>query len=915
MNRRLIEDILPIKEIGEASQSERDKEHISKFHVWWARRPLSASRVTAFAALIDSKSDNQDLKEFLIKISKLKNPIEHNVLKEIKYKLKKQRKEINVLDPFGGGGSIPLETSRLGCNTTTVDSNPVATFLLKTTLEFPLKFKKSDNNEDQTIGTSQLMFEVNKWADFVFSESKNILSEFYPTEKNGNEVFTYIWARVIKCQNPTCGKKIPLFSQYMLSKKRNISLYPDKSSEEIKFKIVGGDYDKIPKGFDPSKGSVEQAVATCLFCGGHVGTRKRKSTESHLRNVFIAKDYHEEIVAVVSTDKNKNKKYRIATKYDHEIFDKAKVTLDETRRKFKEKYNIDPVPDEIIWTPSGNEYIPGATYFNFIFSITYGFTKWGDLFNLRQKLSFVIFIDQIRKAWEKMLKDKYDENDAKIIVSYLAIILDKILVRNSSFGVWHKGSEAPEKLFAFAGLPMKWSYPESNPVYQSIGNSQNAFTFLGGKESLLQVLAHLTRISNNHEITVKSGTVLEQDFKNNSFDAIFTDPPYYDMIHYSTLSDFFYVWLKRSVGFLFPDLFSTMLTPKSQECISELELARGMEKKLIKEKFPSIKDSIYYKENISKYFKKMYELLKNDGIAIIVFAHKSFSTWEIILDSILKSGFVVTATWPIKTEMESRQIAKEAATITSTIYIVCRKLEKELSVDYSDLKKELEQHIDKKIKFYWDEGIRGVDFFIALIGSTIEVFGKYKEIIDQQDNKIEISKLIGDVRVMVSKKFLKLVLDHEITSEISPVTSFYLFYRISFKQNPIRYDDARLLATGLGMNLEDEIRKKNVIKKSGNKISCIPPDKRTIEKIKNPHDLIDVLHKALLLWRDDQHDEIQPLLKKTGFSDNNTIQLVAKAISTALTDTNALEKKWIDSLLVRMHSTAPNSSDTQTKLF
>lgn len=912
MTRRLIEDVLPIKEISDAAQSERDDEHISRFHVWWARRPLSVSRVTSFAALINSKSDNHELKEFLIKISKSKNAIEHSVIEEIKQKLKKQRNQINVLDPFAGGGSIPLETSRLGCNTTAIDLNPVATFLLKSTLEFPLKFRNSSKNKDSIKNDSELIFEVNKWADWVFLESKKILNEFYPEEENGNKVFAYIWSRVVKCQNPNCGKKIPLFSQYMLSKKRNISLYPDKSSGEIEFKIVGENYDQIPKGFNPLIGSVEQAVATCLFCGGHVGTRKRKSIEGHLKDVFSAKDYHEELIAVVSSGNNKNKEYRIATKHDRDIFDKSKILLEKIRKKFKEKYHIDPIPNEIIWTPSGTEFVPGATYFNFIFSMTYGFTKWSDLFNLRQKLSIVVFIEQIRNAWEQMLKNKYSEEDAKIIVSYLAVILDKILVRNSSFGVWHKGSEAPEKLFAFAGLPMKWSYPESNPIYQSNSESNNAFTYLGGKESLLKVLKHLTRIQYDHEIVVKTGTILEQDFKNNSFDAIFTDPPYYDMIHYSILSDFFYVWLKRSVGFLFPELFSTMLTPKSQECISELELARGMDKKLIKKNFPAIKDSVFYKDTISKYFKKMYQLLKNDGIVIIVFAHKSFVIWEIILDSILKSGLVVTATWPIKTEMESRQIAKEAATITSTIYIVCRKMEKEKSIDYSDLKKELGQHIDKKIDFYWNEGIRGVDFFIALIGSTIEVFGKYNEIIDQSDNKIDISKLIEDVRAMVSKKFLKLILHHEITSKISPVTSFYLFCRISFQHNPIRYDDARLLATGLGLNLEDELKKGGVIKKSGNKILCIPPDKRTIEKIKNPHDLIDVLHKSLLLWRNNQSDEIQSLLESTGFSDNDTIQLVAKAISSALMDTETVEKKLLDAFVSRKVNKPSNS---QRKLF
>jgi putative DNA methylase len=904
-NRRLIEDIFPIREIGDECNSERNDEHLSRLHVWWARRPLAVSRSTAFASLIKSKSNNEEQLQFLIKISKANNALDNNFLDETYEKLK--NKNLTIIDPFSGGGSIPLEAMRIGCKSIAMDINPVATFLLKCTLEFPHTFQKSsDSNKFRT--NKSLVSEIEKWSTWVYDHSKKILEKNYPKEKNGNEIFSYIWARTIDCQNPSCKKEIPLLTNFIL-KKDSLFLYPEVKNNVLKFRILDLSHEPMPKGFNPRTGTISQSIAICPFCGTTNGTRKKSEKESHISNLFIKKQFREKLLVVVSIDKSKKTSFRIANDNDQEV---VKNILKESKnftKKFENEFNISPIPDEMIWTPNGIEYKKDEPYYNFIFLTTYGFTKWGDLFNPRQKFSLTVLMYYIKLSYAEMIKQGYEEAEAKIILSYLAIIFDKLITRNTSFGIWHIGGSGPEKIFGFAALPMKWFYPEANPIL----NSGKAFTFLGCTKAVLKVVNHLENIPVKHVPEVKHGSIFEHNFKDKSIDAIFTDPPYYDMMHYSVLSDFFYVWLKRIVGPIFPEIFSTTLTPKSEECISELELIRGKDKAIFKKEHPEVKDSIFYEKTITKIFVEMFRVLKDNGITVIVFAHKSFETWEIILGAILKAQFVVTATWPIETEMKSRTKAQDEATVTSTIYIICRKIKKEPHAKYSFVKQELIKHINEKMDFLWEQKIRGTDFMIALIGSSIEVFGKYDEITDMSDNIIQVKDLLKDVRDIVSDSIIKKIMDNEMISELSNLTRFYVLFRFSFQNKSIPYNDGRLLATSLGVNLEYECNR-GFIKKSGKNISCLSYDERDSEKNNDPTEMIDVLHKVLMLWRNGKTDEYENVLNETGYDKSDTFRRVAQAIVLALPEGNA-EKRLIERFLNKISSPDESNNDPQTKLF
>jgi adenine-specific DNA methylase len=276
------------------------------------------------------------------------------------------------------------------------------------------------------------------------------------------------------------------------------------------------------------------------------------------------------MVAVVLHGEQTGKRYRIASEDDVTNFRKAEQFLNYKLAILMKEWGMDPVPDEIIHTPDNKEYRPGNLLYNFTPILLYGMTKWGDLFNSRQKLSIVTFVEKIRQAYDRMLSDGLDETLSKAIVTYIALAVDRLADYNSVQCMWHSSKELVAHTFGRQALQMVWDYVEVNPFSDATGNWGDSF------EYLVNVLRHCSKIpfSQNAPVVVSEVSPTSLSYPDNFFDAVFTDPPYYDNVPYADLSDFFYVWLKRSIGRLYPDLFSTPLTPKMNEAIAELPLLR-----------------------------------------------------------------------------------------------------------------------------------------------------------------------------------------------------------------------------------------------------------------------------------------------------------------------------------------------------
>ncbi len=435
---------------------------------------------------------------------------------------------------------------------------------------------------------------------------------------------------------------------------------------------------------------------------------------------------------------------------------------------------------------------------------------------------------------------------------------------------------------------MIWDYFEINPFSEATGD------WLGAIGWISRVIDHCSSMD-CPPANVRQGTATALPHPDNFFDAVTTDPPYYDNVPYADLSDFFYVWLKRSVGELYPDLFSTPLTPKKDEAIAELPLLRGMGKNEASKVLKDIKTSEHFENILLQSFKEIRRVLKPGGIAVIVYAHKSTVGWEKLVNSLLDSGLVVTGAWPLHTERPGRLRAFESAALASSIYMIARKSERQPTGFYKEVKEVLRDHLNKKLDALWKEGISGPDFFIAAIGSSIEVFGKFDKIIDDEGNVIRAERFLEDIRKIVTDYAVKQVLHNGIAGEITPMTRFYVLWRWAYGDVRLEFDDADKLAKGVGIDLPHEWND-GFIQKDKQFVRVLGPEDRDAEDFDDSKEMVDVLHHALLLWKKGKSDEILKILKETGFGKSDVFYRVAQAISESLPN-ESKEKKLLEGFL------------------
>lgn len=956
MNQAAIEQSFPIQAVSEYSAKEKNIRHghISTLHIWWSRKPLAVSRATIYAALVPAftESEIQNKNKFIAELSKWENANNQTLLNQAREEILKANNGVppKVLDPFSGGGSIPLEALRLGCETYANDLNPVAVLIEKATLEFPQKYgqiqtrivalnqhqssskkaSKGDDippnppyqgrnktqeasfllreaEEDVTVEETYnpLLEDVKKWGNWVLEKAREEIGQFYPNEANGRIPVGYYWMRTVFCQNPDCGVEIPLTSNLWLAKKDNkkvalkvISSVNSEGKPEINFEIV--EDENID--FDPSKGTVARAKVVCPCCGSSL-------TDKDTRKQFQEGIASQRMVAVVLHNPNSSgKTYRLATEDDINIFNDAQSYLETKRNELWDKWGIDPIPDE--------ELPPRGTLG---FRIQpYGMNTWGSLFNSRQQLALITFADAVKQAHQLILNEEYDEDYARAISTYLALGLNRLVDYNSVQCLWHSSKELIAHTFGRQALAMTWDYVEVNPFSNSSGN------WIGSFEYPLNVVSNCSQIKIFTTTTQSSATNLP--YPDNYFDAIITDPPYYDSVPYSYLSDFFYVWLSRTIGDYYPELFATPLTPKSDEIVAYSHNKGGLET-----------GKQYFEEKIGQAFKEISRTLKPEGIACIVFAHKSTDAWETIINSLNKAGLYLTASIPIHTEMKNRLRGKESAALASSIYMVCRKRTNKETAYFEEIESQVQDKIKERLDHFWSQGISGSDFFISAIGPALEVFGKYETVETYAGEIIEASTLLEFIRQTVSEYALNQILQpssaqtsvNKDESEspltplkkggtskvelggIDPETRFYLLWRWTFGNNKIIFDEARKLASACGIEITEHWDK-GFIKKDKEYISVLSPkdrDKKFIDK-EGLTNMVDILHQLLLLWEKNQREKITELLTYTGQLNNNAFWQVAQSISEVLPDGDK-EKQMLQGLLYGRDSYQKSASQSK----
>lgn len=953
-DRRLIEDFIPIREISAESAREKSirKGHISTLHLWWARRPLVAARAAVFASLVAAPETSQKrtaLSKAMIDLCKWE-AAETTINKARRQILEAQRERLNlpsdtplnqvpppkVLDMFSGGGAIPLEALRLGCETYAVELNPVAHIIELCTLVYPQKYGK------------KLADEVEKWGNWVIEKVREEIGDLYPKIENGElgienaeeakksdlqlDLFSqnqipnpksqigltpvaYLWTRTVKCPNPACGAAVPLVRQTWLFKKspRYIALkiIPNFNTKEVEFELVETTTEK-GLDFDPSAGS-SRGNCTCRHCGT---TLKKDYVKEQGKSSKIG----QQLMAIICTKPGKKGKFYLsASQYKQYIPNEMEI-----------QSRLENLLNEISLSIP---YESLSLEDNRSFWITeYGLTKFGELFTSRQMLSLMTFVKWVRLAYEELLHQGYEEELAKGILTYLGLMINRIADRASTLCTYDPNPKQSgiNHTFSRQALQMIWDFAEGCPIGESSGSASNSLPWIidfikqeanGGLPGILQ-----------------RSSATSMSIESESLDAVITDPPYFDSVPYADLSDYFYVWLKRSIGHLYPEHFSSQLTPKKNEAIMEPSRHGGDKKKAAQ----------FYEEMMHKAFCEASRVLKPNGMMVVVYAHKTTSGWSTLIDSLRRAGFTITEAWPLDTEMRSRLRAMNSAALASSIFLVSRKRTDTKIGDYAmDVRPLLSEIVRDRVKTLMAEGVTGADLVIACIGAGLRAYTQYDRVELPNGDELDANSFLDEVQKEVLEAVLTDVLlcDKKGVSAVDKPTQYYILGRYEYGEAIVEFDEANTLARGVGVELDGAggltDGKLSLVKKTKNQVQLRDYTERGadedlgIQKTEKQQQfnvkpqaigtaltLIDILHR--LLWlQENKPQEIGNFLTLSQ-PDATQLRLVAQALggraltpeagTTDIANSNRTkEQQQIDTLLASWKRVVEDNLFTQSK--
>ncbi|MTJ14951.1 DUF1156 domain-containing protein [Anabaena sp. UHCC 0187] len=1010
--KRLIEVDLPIKRISAHARREKSIRHghISTLHIWWARRPLAACRAVICAALwpdpvdencpqsfrdlaakyinnfakkttainsdlskhcsteiwskwqVLAKPENQldgnniqhcnilrnSLLDFIADFANWDNSTQTDYLETSRNLTQAAHEALGgipgtkplVVDPFAGGGSIPLEALRVGADAFASDINPVAVLLNKVVLEYIPKY-------GQTLAD-----EVRKWGQWVKEEAEKELAEFYPKDPDGSTAIAYLWARTIICEGPGCGAEVPLMRSLYLCKKsnRNIGLriIPKPEDKRVDFEIIEKQKSKWIVSDNPEievknpsfDGTVKRGSATCPCCG-------YTTPVASVRTQFKARQggaNDARLFCVVTTKvKTQGRFYRLPNERDLEAVKKASIELE--KRVNQHTGELSLIPDEP--TPKGGGSGAGRAFSQ----RNYGMDKFQDLFTHRQNLALTTLVKLVKDVGEK-LADSKDKGLADAVQTCLSLVIDRQANTLTSLSKWNSAREQMDGLFARQAIPMLWDFAEGNSFSGATGSLDGAL------EWVLGVCQSNFNINDNHisigqtEKANAASNPLPDDF----VQCLFSDPPYYDAVPYADLSDFFYVWLKRTLPLSLGTFFTDELTPKNDECI--VDEVKG-------------KDKAYFEMTMQKSMAEGCRFLAHEGIAVIVFAHKSTSGWEAQLQAMVNAGWTMTGSWPIDTERGNRLRAMDSAALASSVHIVCRPRNSNDIGDWRDVLQELPQRIHEWMPRLASEGVVGADAIFACLGPALEIFSRYSSVEKASGEIVTLKEYLEYVWAAVSKEALSMIFSNADTTsfeEDARLTAMWLWTlstgsadnnnsesetddeddeETSSKTSKtggyvLEFDAARKIAQGLGAHLEQLTR---LVEVKGSTAKLLAVSERTQYlfgkeeaqtpsktkgkkgKKKEPEQLnlfavlgiteteedtdwgektvpqlgnttLDRIHQSMILFAAGRSEALKRFLVDEGAGNDQRFWGLAQALS-ALYPTGTDEKRWVDGVLAR----------------
>ena len=862
-----------------------------------------------------------------------------------------------VVDPFAGGGSIPLEGLRLGADAFASDLNPVAVLLNKMLLEYIPKYRNTEcrviNDEGEEVVFSGLADAFRYYGNWIKERAEAELAGFYPKDPDDATPIAYLWARTIISEAPDDGAgdgipipvEVPLLHSMWLVKKKNRyralrwvrGKYEKVQTETIEKTYANGVSRtvRIPllEIFEPvsprevENGTVSKGDATCPVSGY---TTPVKSVRAQLRKRKGGANDARLFCVVITRSSKRGRFYRLPTGRDLEAIQKAAKELERLKREHTGALSL--IPNEELDIRG----IRRTTV------MVYGMERWEDLFTPRQSL----VLSSCTNLLHKSLKDfPNGSNLIAAIQTCLGVAISRHADVNSSLGRWGTTGESIISVFGRQAIPMVWDFAEANSFSNSAGS------FEGGINWISRVIAQ----TRTRQGSVEQASATRHPLPDDSAEAVFTDPPYYDSIPYSYLSDFFYVWLRRSLSNIHKDIFTDTLVPKDEEIVVDRPHKLS----------PSTKNVEFYEQELKKAFQDSRRLLAPSGVCVIVFASKTTASWEAVLQAVVEAGLTVTASWPIDTEMAARVAAQGQARLASSIHLVCRPREKESGElldtvgDWREVLQELPLRVHAWLPRLASEGVVGADAIFACLGPALEIFSRYAHVEKASGEVISLGEYLEYVWAAIAKEALEMVFEGADATgfeEDSRLTAMWLWTLLSNAVDSknsngkeiastgymLEYDAARKIAQGLGAHLERLI---NLVEVKGSKARLLPvaertqalfgkgggrashrqkrdpgpkqlsllanlPGERAAERGRDPstvpgeavpemgHTTLNRVHQSMLLFATGRSNALKRLLVEDGAGQDERFWRLAQALS-ALYPANTDEKRWVDGMLAR----------------
>lgn len=849
MTRRLIEEELPLKQVNAESAREKSLRHghISTMHLWWARRPLAMSRAVVFGTLLPDPADDAERHKVLDLLA-LASPFEASThparigpLRELIAKAYPGGSP-KVLDCFAGGGAIPLEALRLGCDTTAVDLNPVAYLIEKCVLEYPQRFGQPDER-----GENPLAADFVKWADWIRKRVEPKLIRVFSADSKDRRPAVYFWARTMTCPNPSCRAEIPLLSSFWLANSSRNQAWVDVSGQPGRIRLF------IRKGEPSDAASLADGTvkASSVTCPGCTASMAAKDVRDYAKKTGFGR-----MLYAVLDIKDGIRTYRAPTEAEIEAADNLATALLDDLEETPD--GTSPLPDETIAKSQYRRYG----------SLVYGIDTFRGLFNDRQLYVLGSLCEAVRAAHDQMLADRMDPVRATAVATYLGFLVDKIADYDSTFTTWRTTAEASRSTFARQAIAIAWDYIEIDPLFGDRNSVWNAHV------RWVELAIRHCSIAGDNPARVQRGDAQSLPFPDGSFDAVIVDPPYYDAIQYGDLSDFFYVWLKRSVGHLHPGVLGTPLTPKYQEIIESRADPKS----------PEYISHDEFERRLQRALGELARVVKRDGMVTIVFAHTDVEAWERLLRALRSASLVVTTSWPMRSERAARSTALISAVLGSSVVLVCRPRAGEGEGFYDDVVRDLEQRIAERLDAFEEMGLVGADYFISAIGPAFEVFARYSRIVKLSGEEVDVSDLMVLARQAVARHAMRRLLGSESLAALDPESLFYLTWRWAYLTASIPADEAYKLERAFDVDLGHLCGPRGFARQSGSSFTLLGPQDRKGIKLSASPPLIDVLHLACQLWDAGRRRELEGVLGATGMGAEPGFWSMARAVAEILPD-------------------------------